>query len=91
MVDEGSTAAPSAEEVTEPTEPEPIEQPVMEPAAEAPEPKAPEPEPLSDKAQHLLSSGKEVWAATVSQRTVLFEHVRNVNWGVKQPDISWPS
>ncbi|CAE7849958.1 unnamed protein product, partial [Symbiodinium sp. KB8] len=55
--------------------------------AAAPEPKAPEPEPLSDKAQHLLSSGKEVWAATVSQRTVLFEHVRNVNWGVKQPDI----
>ncbi|CAE7898302.1 unnamed protein product, partial [Symbiodinium sp. KB8] len=51
VVDEGSTAAPSAEEVTEPTEPEPIEQP-------------------------------EVWAATVSQRTVLFEHVRNVNWGL---------
>ncbi|CAE7756482.1 unnamed protein product, partial [Symbiodinium sp. KB8] len=30
---------------------------------------------------------EEVWAATVSERTVLFEHVRNMNWGVKQPDI----
>ena len=68
-------------------EAEPTEQPVMEPAAEAPEPKAPEPEPLSDKAQDLLSSGKEVWAATVSERTVLFEHVRNWGWGPKQPDI----
>ena len=41
VVEDGSTTAPSAEEVPEPTEPEPIEQPVMEPAAEAPEPKDP--------------------------------------------------
>ena len=44
-------------------------------------------EPLADRAQDLVSSGKEVWAATVSERTVLFEYVRNASWGVKQPDI----
>ena len=80
VVEEGSTTAPSTEEPTEPepTQPEPIEE-------LAPE-KAPEPEPLSEEAQHLLSSGKEVWAATVSQRMVLFERLRNHGTGVP-PDM----
>ncbi|CAE7926591.1 unnamed protein product, partial [Symbiodinium necroappetens] len=54
--------------------------------AEVPEPES-EPTASQDRAQDLLSSGKEVWAATVSERTVLFEYVRNASGGRKQPDI----
>ena len=46
-----------------------------------------EPTAIQDRAQDLLSSGKEVWAATVSGRTVLLEYVRKASWGGKQPDI----
>ena len=74
VVEEGSTTAPSTEaEVPEPTEPEPTEQP--------------EPTAIQDGAQDLLLSGKEVWAATVSERTVLLQYVRAAIWGPKQPDI----
>ncbi|CAE7718743.1 unnamed protein product [Symbiodinium sp. KB8] len=46
-----------------------------------------EPTAIQDRAQDLLSSGKEVWAATVSGRTVLFQYVKNAIWGARQPDI----
>ena len=79
----GSTTAPS-------TEPELAEQPLARPL----EPKdlkpldPNEPAVSRDRAQDLLLSGKEVWAATVSLRTVLLQYVRAAVWGpIKQPDI----
>ena len=61
---------------TEAEVPEPTEQPVTN-----------EPAVSQDKAQDLLLSGKEVWAATVSGRMVLLEYVRAAIWGARQPDI----
>ena len=72
VVEEGSTTAPS----TEAEVPEPTEQPVTN-----------EPAVSQDRAQDLLLSGKEVWAATVSGRMVLFQYVRAAIWGARQPDI----
>ena len=103
MVEEVSTTAPSTQtEVPEPAGPlldlpdKPAELPKEDlpdqPAELAKEDLPDQPvEPLAsqDRAQDLVSSGKEVWAATVSERTVLFEHVENASlgWGSKQPDI----